>query len=132
MKARQINMTETRILQYKYENDTWKRLLEFIQSENVFLKNRLAQVASEEIDSDMLEEAEYFQNNFVEEDSNIAALRNYVAEQDSLLRREVFEDGAILRDVVRRQKKLRKQAEQAEQRFNKLKFEFNNFLSENL
>jgi hypothetical protein len=132
MKAVQMNMTETKIQQYKYENDMWKRLLAFIQTENVILKTRLAQIASEEIDSDMLEEAEYFQNNFVAEDENVNLLRSSVAEQDNLLNREVFEDRAILKDVIRQQRKIRKQAEQAEQRFNKLKFEFNNFLSENL
>jgi hypothetical protein len=132
LKAVQMNMTETKIQQYKYENDMWKRLLAFIQAENVILKTRLAQIASEEIDSDMLEEAEYFQNNFVDEDESINQLRNHVSEQGNLLNREVFEDGAILKEVMRKQRKIRKEVEQAEQRFNKLKFEFNIFLSENL
>jgi hypothetical protein len=127
-----MNMTETKIQQYKYENEMWRRLLAFIQAENVILKTRLAQIASEEIDSDMLEEAEYFQNNFVDEDASMNQLRNHVSEQGNLLNREVFEDGAILKEVMRKQRKIRKEVEQAEQRFNKLKFEFNNFLSEHL
>ncbi len=132
MKLLQPNMTEPKIIQFQYENDTWKRLLEFIQSENVFLKNRLAAIASNDIDSDMLEEAEYFQNKFVEEDEQIVLLRSKVAAHDKLLHRELFEDGSIVKEVLRQQKKIRKQVEEAEQRFNKLKFEFNNFLSENL
>jgi hypothetical protein len=132
MKVVQMNMTETKIQQYKYENDMWKRLLAFIQAENVILKTRLAQIASEEMDSDMLEEAEYFQNNFVGEDESINQLRNHVSEQGNLLSREVFEDGAILKEAMRQQRKIRKEVEQAEQRFNKLKFEFNNFFSESL
>ena len=132
MKVVHMNMSETKIQQYIYENDMWKRLLAFIQAENVLLKTRLAKIASEDIDSDMLEEAEYFQNNFVAEDENISLLRTYVADQASLLSREVFENGAILKEVVRQQRKMRKEVEQAEQRFNKLKFEFNTFFSENL
>lgn len=132
MKVVHMNMSETKIQQYIYENNMWKRLLAFIQAENVLLKTRLAQIASEDIDSDMLEEAEYFQNNFVAEDENINLLRSNAADQASLLSREVFEDGAVLKEVVRQQRKMRKEVEQTEQRFNKLKFEFNTFFSENL
>jgi hypothetical protein len=132
MKTAQVNMTEPKIQQFVYENETWKRLLEFLQAENVFLKNRLAQIASEDIDSEMLEEAEYFQNHFVEEDEKITLLRSEVAAQGSLLSREVFENGLIIKEVMRQQKKMRKSMEAAEQRFNRLKFEFNDFLSDNL
>jgi hypothetical protein len=126
------NMNELRMQQFQYEAETWKRLLEFLQAENVFLKTRLAQITKNDIQNNLLEDAEYFQNYFIEEDDTLALLRRHVAAQDTLLKRELFEDGLIIKEVIKQQKKLRKEIEQSEQRFNKLKFEFNNFLSENL
>jgi hypothetical protein len=121
-----------KIQQFKHENETWKRLLEFIQVENVFLKTRLAKIMKEDTGNQLLEQAEYFQNQFISEDEVIALLRKEVADQEDLLTREVFEDGAIIKSVIRGQKKLQKEIEIVEQKFNKLKFEFNNYLSENL
>jgi hypothetical protein len=36
--------TKKILSQYRHENESWKRYLQFIQQENNFLKNRLAQV----------------------------------------------------------------------------------------
>jgi hypothetical protein len=120
------------IQQFKHETETWKRLLEFIQAENVFLKTRLAQITKADVGNQLLEQSEYFQNQFISEDELIGMLRHEVSEQGDLLTRELFEDGSIMKEVIRHQKKLRKEIEIAEQKFNKLKFEFNNYLSENL
>jgi hypothetical protein len=128
MNKKHIN--ESLIQQFRYETDTWKRLLEFIQAENVFLKTRLAQIIKEGIDQEMLEEFEYFQNYFIAEDHAINRLRQNVAKQENILNREIFEDGTVIRETLMQRKELRKEVEQSEGRFNKLKFEFNAFLSE--
>lgn len=120
------------IHQFQHETESWKRLLEFLQVENVFQKTRLAQITREDVDNELLEQSEYFQNQFIREDEMISVMRHDVSEQDGWLTREVFEDGMIIKEVTRRQKKLRREIEIAEQKFNKLKFEFNNYLSENL
>jgi hypothetical protein len=116
--------------QLQHENDTWKQLLEFFQEENVYLKNKLSNILRLEIDNSFLERAEYFQNEFLSEDQKIAILRSDVNEQNKLLVRELFEDGAVIKEVIYQQTKLRKDIEIAEKTFNKLKMEFESYLSE--
>lgn len=125
-------MNNSKIQQFIHENETWKRLLEFVQAETVFLKTRLAQITKDDVNNQLLEQSEYFQNEFITEDELIGMLRQEVAELDNWLTREIFEDGIVLKEVTKRQKKIRKEIEIVEQKFNKLKFEFNNYLSENL
>jgi hypothetical protein len=117
-------------LQFMHEVDTWKRLLEFIQGENVFLKTRLAEVTREITDAAWLEQAELFQTRFLAEDDAIALLRRDVAELEAWLKREIFEDGSIIKEVRKKHRKLRQEIEMNEQRFNRLKFEFNNRLGD--
>jgi hypothetical protein len=124
------NKQAVTVLQLMHEADTWKRILEFIQGENVYLKNRLAEVTREITDSKWLEQAEYFQNHFVVEDSAIVLLRHDLVDLEAWLRRELIDDGAIIKEIRKRHKKLREEIELTEQRFNRLKFEFNHYLSD--
>ncbi len=123
-------MNEFSIKQYWFEFETWRRLLENIQNENVYLKNRLAQIIKEEATNELLDDIEHYHNILLIEDSNIALLRNDVASQENWLRREVFEENATIKEIMKSHKKLRKEMELFEQKFNKLKFEFNTFFSE--
>lgn len=123
-------MNEYSIKQYWFEFETWRRLLENIQAENVYLKNRLAQIIKEESTNDLLDDIENYHNILLTEDNNIALLRNDVASQENWLRREVFEENATIKEIMKSHKKLRKEIELFEQKFNKLKFEFNTFFSE--
>lgn len=123
-------MNELSIKQFWFEFETWRRLLENIQNENIFLKNRLAQIIKEEATNELLDDIEHYHNTLLIEDSNIALLRNDVASQENWLRREVFEENATIKEIMKSHKKLRKEIELFEQKFNKLKFEFNTFFSE--
>jgi hypothetical protein len=123
-------MNEYSIKQFWFEFETWRRLLENIQNENVYLKNRLAQIIKEEATNELLDDIEHYHNILLIEDSNIALLRNDVASQENWLRREVFEENATIKEIMKSHKKLRKEIELFEQKFNKLKFEFNTFFSE--
>jgi hypothetical protein len=125
-------MPELKFKQLQYEADTWKRLLGFLMEENIHLKNRLSEVLKTSFDEKLLEEAENFQSRFMREDSMISLLRNDVAEFDKLLLREVFENGQIKKEAARKVKTMRKNIENAEAQFSKLKAEFNNYLSENI
>ena len=58
------------------ERETWLRTLDYIQQENVFLKNNLAYIIKNGIDTPMPEQAEYFQNIFINKDTMIALLRH--------------------------------------------------------
>ena len=125
-------MNKPKVKQLIHENETWKRLLSFMQSENVILKTRLAEITKDDSKNEMLEEAEYFQALFLFEDENISLIRQEVIEMEKWLQKEIFEEGELMRDVIKRQLKLRKVMEIAEEKFNKLKFQFNNYLSEKL
>ena len=46
--------------QFEFENDRWKRLVQFIQLENSYYKNRLAEVIrNSDATPEFLEEAEF-------------------------------------------------------------------------
>jgi len=125
-------MSELKLKQLKYESDTLKRMLGFVMEENVRLKNRLSEVLQDKFDTSLLDDVEMFQNRLIKEDELIGLLRNDIAEFDSLLVREIFEDGMILKKVERKLKQLRETIRIAEEHFSKLKSEFNSYLSENI
>lgn len=128
-----MNDPGSKIEQFRYESDTWKRNLEFMIQENTHLKNRLADVLrSAATDEDLLDAAEQYQNSFIREDETIQLLRGDITGLDKLLAREVYEDGHLIRDVIRDQKKLAAEVKNAISEFNRLKFDFNNYLGEML
>jgi hypothetical protein len=124
------------INQFHHENDMWKRMLGFMREENINSKNRLSEIVKEMDGADflMLEQIEYFQNRFLEEDDKIRQLRKEVEDQDDLLEREKYNenDGALIRTVKGTQARLRNDIERTTKAFNRLKFEFNNYLSATL
>jgi uncharacterized protein Yka (UPF0111/DUF47 family) len=77
---------ELKIRQFRHESDTWKRNLEFMMQENVYLKNRLAEVLQTiSGDEDILDTAEHYQNEFIQEDEMIYLLRRDIAKLDNLM-----------------------------------------------
>jgi hypothetical protein len=125
-------MSDLKLRQLQYESDTWKRLLGFLEDENIHLKNRLSEILKNGFNEDLLDEVESFQSRFVKEDELIRLLRNNVAELDDLLVREVFEDGKIFKEIHRRLKNLSDNIQHVQEQFTKLKSEFNRFMSENI
>ena len=122
------------IRQFQHENETWKRMLAFMKEENINIKNRLSEIVKnmEKSDADMLERIEYFQSGFVAEDITVRRLIKEADAQDKVLVRDAYEDGGLLKTIKGRQAKIRKEIEKTEKEFNKLKFEFNTYLSEAL
>jgi tRNA A37 N6-isopentenylltransferase MiaA len=125
-------MPELKLKQLQYESDTWKRLLAFMTDENIHLKNRLSEILKERFDKNLLEEVEVFQNRFVRGDELINLLREDVADLEKLLKREIFEDGKIMKETDRALKNIRRNIIIAERQFAKLKLDFNSYLSENI
>ena len=115
----------------KSELETWLRTLDYIRQENVALKNCLAEIVSNDIEPEMLEEVEYFQNQLVDKDTVISLLRYDLAEQNKLLDRYAPENGSP-NDISNKHSKLRGDMEKTEKEFSKLKYQFNNYFSENL
>ena len=130
--SNKIRMEEFNQTQYLHENETWKRILEFIQTENVYLKNRLAQITRADHKNNFLEEIEQFQNELLAEDHTISMLRNDVSKQEKRLKKDYLLDRLLIGEISEIQKRLRKEIEIAEQKFNSLKFAFNHYFSEKL
>jgi cell wall assembly regulator SMI1 len=114
------------------ESDAWKRMLNFLIEENIYLKNRVAVILKNCFNKDLLETIEDYQTRFLKEDVRISLLRNDLSEYDKLITREIFEDRAIINEVKRWQKKLHNNITNATKQFKKLQLEFNYFLSENM
>ena len=113
--------------QFHHENKTWNRMLEFFKQENTFLKNRLSEVLDNSTDKEFLALAEHFQNRFIIKDEYIDELRHDINEQD----KKLTESTANYIDInlIKRQEKLGNEMEYFEKDFNKLKNEFNKYLS---
>ncbi|HLP35220.1 hypothetical protein [Lacibacter sp.] len=118
--------------QFRHESDTWKRYLQFIQQENNHLKTRLSQVLQHDTDEQFLERAEYFQSKFIAEDDTVNMLRQDIHELDNMLSKEMPEDANTIKELQKRLKKMHKDMEIVERQFNKLKSDFNLYLTESL
>ena len=113
--------------QFHHENKTWNRMLEFFKQENNFLKNRLSEVVDNSTDKEFLALAEHFQNRFIIKDEYIDELRHDINEQDKKLTES--STNFIDNKLIIRQEKLGNEMEYFEKDFNKLKNEFNKYLS---
>jgi predicted RNase H-like nuclease (RuvC/YqgF family) len=118
--------------QFRHESDTWKRYLQFIQQENNHLKTRLSQVLQHDTDEQFLERAEYFQSKFIAEDDTVNMLRQDIHELDSMLTKEMPEEASTVKELQKKLKKMHKDMEIVERQFNKLKSDFNLYLTESL
>lgn len=124
-------MYNNKIRLLQQESEWWKRQISYLQAENTNLKNRLAEIASHEINKERLAEVENFQHLFIREDEIIALTKRDVYDFDKWLLNEQHHDGANFDQITDRQRKIRNEIEIMEQKFNKLKFEFTNYVSEN-
>ena len=125
-------MPDAKLKQLQYEADTWKRLLGFMVEENIYLKNRIAEILRNGFGKDKLEVVEEFQNKFIKQDDLVKLIRHQVVELDKLLVREIFEDGKIIHAVNKKLSAVRNNVTLAEKEFTKLKLSFNNYLLEEL
>ena len=125
-------MTTHLIQQYIYEADTWCRLLDYLEEENIQYKNRIAIILKNDTESLLIEIIESFLNKFVLEDSIISILRDDImkAKIKILAKGKDVEKGENTANYILTQNKLRKEIEIIEQQFNRLKFKFNKYLSE--
>ncbi len=125
--------TKSKIKQFQYESDAWRRVLVFLLQENAILKTRLAEVVRENnVSGDFLEIAEQYQNQFIQNDQIINFVRLDIGELDNLLTRGLHENGLVVKTIARKQKKLRKELTTLETTFNEIKIQFNNYLADTL
>ena len=121
-----------KLRQFQQECEAWKRVLYFISEENSFLKTRLAEVIRNDgVDPGFLNTAELYQNKFMQKDEIIALMRKDVSGIDKLLSQLMYLNSQD-KVATQKQKKLRREIKKLVSAFNDLKFQFNNFLAENL
>ena len=125
-------VSNLKIKQLKHETGMWKRMLGFMQEENIHLKNRLSDVLKERFNKKMLDDVEVFQNNFIKEDEVINLLKNELAEIENSLSSVALVDGEINKNITAKINKMRINIDTAEKDFTKINNDFNNYLSENL
>lgn len=115
----------------KHNIDNWKRTLVLMIDENIHLKNRLSQALRGKLRNELLlMQAENFQNSFERQDVLIGLLKNEIAEFDRLLVSDRMKDDLKEDTVEAKFKNISNDMNTAEQLFNVLKFEFNNYLGE--
>lgn len=124
-------MDNDRLIQIREESDSWKRLLDFIQSENTSIKTRIADITTYNINQGLLERAEDFQQRCIRKDELVATLRQDVKAFDSWVGKYYKLSGPLLAEVLDRQRRLRADVKTLSQRFHQLKFSFHDFVSEN-
>ncbi len=124
----------TVVPQYQYEIKTWKRLLDYLEEENIEYKNRISEILKNNIHNGLLETIEVFLSEFVREDQIISLCRRDIEALKGVI--DKGRDGALngknFEEIAFNQDKLRKEIEITERRFNALKFEFNKYLSERM
>jgi len=124
-------MTELKLMQLRHEINTWKRMLSFMQEENVHLKNRLSDVLKERFNKNLLDEVEFFQTNFIKEDEVIGLLKSEVAAIDNILKWYLINHENNLL-IKKRIENVRNNIDAAERDFTKKSIDFNKYLSENI
>ncbi|MDN3655266.1 hypothetical protein QWZ08_06510 [Ferruginibacter paludis] len=116
--------------QVQFEQDTWKRLLGFMMDENIHLKNRIAEILKDNPDRSLLDDVENFQSRFIMEDEMISILRNDIAHIEKLFAEGETSNGKLIAEINNRLQRLREDIALAEFQFNKLKIEFNTYLTQ--
>lgn len=129
-----MTSAEAKIKQLQHQSDTWKRDLGFVVEENIALKIRLAEiVANDQGVPELLERIEAYQNKFISKDETTRLIFSEIKEWDKLLVKEKYLDGSEINGkLLAMQKRLSRAIESFMNEFSKLKFDFNNYMSETL
>jgi hypothetical protein len=116
---------------FQSENESLRRMLDFITEENLNLKQRLSEVIKNLVKNDLgiLEEIEYFNNQFAEEDESIKSMERKISDHEKLLIREIYGHGIGISEIKRKQDILRNEMKNTEKHFNTLKYAFNFYVT---
>jgi hypothetical protein len=116
---------------FQSENGSLRRILDFITEENLNLKHRLADIIKNLAKNDLgiLEEIEYFNNQFAEEDESIKSMAGKISDHEKLLISEIYGHGIGISEIKRMQDILRNEMKKTEIHFNTLKYAFNLYVT---
>ncbi len=114
--------------QFRYEIESYKRILNFFTEENIKFKKRLSEfiIESDIDDNKFMEQVEYFHNYLIKEDEYIGFLQTELADQEKLMSHSADIDS--LKEMLNSQHKIRKELQFVEDDFHKLTYELNNYM----
>ena len=125
-------MIDLKLKQIQHEVETWKRLLLYMQEENIHLKNRLSEVLKDRFDKKMLAVVEVFQNKFIAQDDLINSLKKEVAAIEETLYNKIISFKIIANSSEKNIAAITNNLELAEKMFADIKADFNHYLSANI
>jgi len=116
------------ITQGNNEAEGWKRILGFLQQENIHQKNRLAEMLRRSNRNEyLLEIAEHYQNRFLQQDEAFRLMWNDLSRLERLIKEEMLKNHPHAGELSYRQMLLRKEIKSLELNFDKLKIDFARF-----
>lgn len=115
--------------QFRRENESWRRTLEFLIEEDIILKASISEILKNmnQTDEVILKRLEHFHSLLLKENDTVRLLRTDVSDIERKLKSEFF-DSDLLPSIKHHQNRLRKEIETAELDFLKLKFNFNEYI----
>lgn len=127
-----MNSTDTaKLNQMHHEHQSWLRVVDFFEEENVYLKNRLAEVVYNNADKDFLALAERYQNLFIIKANFMEELRHDINEQEDIVKKAfVTPHKYLTSDFFSQHIKLQHDTRFLEKDFAKIRNEFNKYISE--
>ena len=112
-----------------FEIEFWKRILDAMENEIVFMKGRMSQILKEYPDNSLLNAIEQYLNSLLVQDKLIQIFRNDL-EKQSVQLKKMDKDTKQLKDKLKQHKKFRKEIETTRLQFEKMSAEFYAFFCE--
>lgn len=122
-------MNDIYLKQLIFEIESWKRTIDFIENEIIFMKGRMSQILREYPDDSLLNSIEQFQNKLLVQDKMIQIFRIDLGNQIQAVK-NLLNDTNFLMETLKRQKKFRSEIETAHSQFEKMRDEFYLFFCE--
>ncbi len=118
------------ISQFRRENQSWLRTLEFLMEEDIILKAGISEVLKNmnQTDAGILKRLEYFHNRLIKQNDSVRLLRVGVADMGKKINLDNYFETALINNITHIQSILRKQMETVEMELLKLKFDFNDYI----
>ena len=116
--------------QFQFEIHSWIRLVDFLNQENTYLKNRLSEVIDQIKDKDKLALAEHFQNLFIVKDDVYDHILHDLKKQSYKWKEiNTLSNTSLQEELTKTQKNLREQIEFIERDHAVLSKDYNTYLS---
>jgi hypothetical protein len=127
-----MEQNNLKLKQVSREAEGWKKILGFLQQENILQKNKLAEMLGNHHgkNGDLLEIAEQYQHQFLQQDQAFRLMWCDITELEKLVEEKISYNGEI-KKISHGQKKLREEIKTLEINFDRLRYGFNNFLGTN-